>query len=577
MPLLHVASPSHDVKVEFGAPNRATVTLGKAGSPDVKGAGGGSGELSHTASAANRNLVLSYQLADTRIETGFLLGQGADENFFLCTVEPPRRVVPAAIPPREYVFVVDVSGSMNGFPLETSKELLRTLLAKLGPHDFFNVLFFSGGTWVLSPTSLAVTESNKAWALQEIERQHGGGGTELLPALRQAFDLPRARADVSRSIVVATDGFVNVEREAFALVRDRLNDASVFAFGIGSSVNRHLIEGLARVGEGEPFIALNAAEARKIALRFLEYIQSPLLTRVEVRASGFDAYDLEPARLPDLFAERPLVLVGKYRGAATGEIVITGFTGEGRFERRIKVDAARTARNDILKVLWARERLALLSDLAIGSGPDAGRRQEVTSLGLKYGLLTEFTSFVAVDQRVRREGGRVETVKQPLPLPEGVSDLAVGGAPGQVQGVAPQSIRLSAPASPVGELRAAKTEAQDSGWQPQRGDNASAHESRMPAPQVELVENRLEGSRQWTADTGRQARVSEAVRRALQTAGCLTTGRAIRLKIVFNARAGVERVEGAGAGLECLRSALQAALKVEGVTGGYVIVRVSWR
>ena len=88
------------------------------------------------------------------------------------------------------------------------------------PQDFFNVLFFSGGTWVLSTTSLAATEGNKAWALQEIERQQGGGGTELLPALRQAFDLPRARADVSRAVVIATDGYVNVEREAFALIRE---------------------------------------------------------------------------------------------------------------------------------------------------------------------------------------------------------------------------------------------------------------------------------------------------------------------------------------------------------------------
>jgi len=155
-----------------------------------------------------------------------------------------------SVPPREYVFIVDVSGSMNGFPIETSKALFRNLLGRLRPGDSFNVLFFAGGAWVLSPTSLPATEANRDRALAEIERQHGGGGTELLPALRQAFDLPRARTDVSRTIVIASDGYVNVEREAFALVRSRLGDANVFAFGIGTSVNRHLIEGLAGAGKG---------------------------------------------------------------------------------------------------------------------------------------------------------------------------------------------------------------------------------------------------------------------------------------------------------------------------------------
>ncbi|MBP1635939.1 MAG: vault protein inter-alpha-trypsin subunit, partial [Acidobacteria bacterium] len=447
------------------------------------------------------------------------------------------------------------------------------------PGDSFNVLFFSGGNWVLSPSSLPATEANKTRAMQEIEGQSGGGGTELLPALRQAFGLPRSRPDVARTIVLATDGFVNVEREAFTLVRDRLGDANLFAFGIGSSVNRHLIEGLARTGEGLPFVVLGPGEAPRAASRFLEYIESPLLTRVEVRTPGFQAYDLEPGRLPDLFAERPLVLAGKYRGEAAGEIVVTGFTGEGRFERRIAVNRGRVVPGgEALRYLWARERLSVLSDLAgteiagiagteaAVTGAEAERKQAIVKLGLEYGLLTEFTSFVAVDQVVRRTDGRVTTVKQPLPLPQGVTELAVGGTVGGVSRKMLAAAEALASPSPV-LADGRPTQVPGSG----RGQEQQA----PPAPRVELVENRATGRALGAAA------VKEAVRRALSAAGCAPTASPLRVRIAFGARGEVTSVQRVGQGAsqalaDCLRRALRS-IAMPGTTGGWVVVEVEWR
>ncbi|RPJ70137.1 MAG: VWA domain-containing protein [Acidobacteria bacterium] len=563
MPLKQVTSPSHEMKVDFPAPARALLSLPAA-----------------QTTGADRDLVIRYQLADNRIETGLMLYETASgERFFLCLVEPPRRFAPAAVPQREYVFIVDVSGSMNGFPLETTKALFRTLLGRLRPGDSFNVLFFSGGAWVLSPASLPATEANRAWALGEIERQHGGGGTELLPALRQAFDLPRARRDVARTVVIATDGYVNVEREAFALVRNRLDDANVFAFGIGTSVNRHLIEGLARAGEGLPFVVLGPGEAQRAASRFLEYIESPLLTGVEVRTPGFQAYDLEPGRLPDLFAQRPLVLAGKYRGEATGEIVITGFTGEGRFERRVAVDRSRVVPGgEVLKYLWARERLSSLADLAGPGDANAETKQEITRLGLEYGLLTEFTSFVAVDQFVRRQDGKVTTVKQPLPLPQGVSELAVGG--GVVGGVAR---KMSVAAESVSVVGAAPmVEARDSAGRPQSAPGQLTLPVPPPPPppagvSVAVLENQARGAK-LAPET-----LKEAVRRAVSTARCTAAAfPAVRLRITFDTKGNVTRVDevhgqaNAPVLLECLRRAL-LSMKPAGTTGGYVVVEVGWR
>lgn len=564
MALERVTSPSHALKIDYPSATRARLTLGDEGA------------------SANKDLVIRYALADDRIETGLLLYESGGERFFLCLVEPPSRFSPALVPPREYVFIVDVSGSMHGFPLETTKAVLRKLLAGMQPRDSFNVLFFSGGSYVLAPASLPATEANKSRALQEIERQAGGGGTELLPALQRAFDLPRARRDVARTIVIATDGYVNVEREAFALVRDRLDDASVFAFGIGSSVNRHLIEGLARAGKGMPFVVLGPGEAPRAASRFLEYIGSPLLTGIEVSTPGFQTYDLEPGTVPDLFAARPLVLVGKYRGEARGEIVITGFTGEGPFERRVKVDRGRAvAGAEALRYLWARERLAALSDfgarpgfagMEIGEpgeagGPEADRKNAITKLGLEYGLLTEYTSFVAVDQRRRRQDGRLETVKQPLPLPEGVSDLAVGSVGGVAKmQVAAESMFVGGAAPSADRVR---------------GGRASAPAQVPPstaarAVRVRLVENQL---------TGRMPGVdalAEAVRRAVARSGCApaTTAAPIRLRLVFDARGAVSKVEPAASATSaslpaCLRQAV-LGLRMAGVTGGWAVVELGW-
>jgi Ca-activated chloride channel family protein len=337
------------------------------------------------------------------------------------------------IPGREYIFIVDVSGSMYGFPLDVSKKLLRDLITNLRPTDRFNVMLFAGGSSVMSERSLAATQANVAKAVQLIDDQEGGGSTELLPALKRALGLPRVEG-MSRSMVIATDGYVTVEAEAFDLVRKSLGDANLFAFGIGSGVNRHLIEGLARVGMGEPFVVTNEAEAGPKADRFRQYIQSPVLTQVRAEFKGFEVYDVEPPSIPDVLAERPVIVFGKWRGQPKGRVTLRGRTGKGRYEQSLNVaEFAPDAKNAGLRYLWARHRIQLLDDYN-NLAPDDKRVKEVTQLGLEYNLLTQYTSFVAIDSRVRADGTPT-TVKQPLPLPEGVSDYAVGGWSGGGSGL----------------------------------------------------------------------------------------------------------------------------------------------
>ena len=236
LPIREIGSPTHALTGSFESASLYRFTLDPE---EEKG--------------ADRDFILSYRLTGDAIQSGLSLFDAGDEKFFLLLVEPPARVAESAIPPREFVFVVDVSGSMHGFPLDTAKKLLRGLVATLRPIDRFNVLLFSGGSRLLSPASLPGTPDAVAAALAALDGENAGGGTELLPALERALALP-AEPGLSRSFLVVTDGYVQADRDAIEYVTRHLGEANVFAFGIGSSVNRHLIEGLAQAGQGEPFV-----------------------------------------------------------------------------------------------------------------------------------------------------------------------------------------------------------------------------------------------------------------------------------------------------------------------------------
>src|SRR4030095_1387819 len=326
------------------------------------------------------------------------------------------------------VFVVDVSGSMDGFPLDISKKLLSDLVGNLRSTDFFNVVLFAGDSTALSESPLPANQENISRAVQLIEQQRGAGGTELLPAMQQAMRLP-AEPGVSRSLVLITDGYVSVEEGVFSYIRQNLGQANVFAFGIGAGVNRYLIEGVAKAGLGEPFIVEDQAKAADTAAKFREYIQTPVLTDIQIRADGFEIYDVEPGSFPDLLAQRPVVLFGKWRGDPSGTIELTGKTGRGDYVTRLDVSAVQPDEgNRALRYLWARTRIAELSDYVFGEVNDDAVKQ-ITQLGLKYNLLTRYTSFIAVREKVVNPDGSADDVNQPLPLPVGVSDLAVGSEP----------------------------------------------------------------------------------------------------------------------------------------------------
>jgi Ca-activated chloride channel family protein len=435
MPIEALSSPTHQVSPRFLGANQVTVEV-----DDERG--------------GDRDFILRYRLAGAAIQTGLLTFEGEDERFFLMMMQPPHRPAANLIPPREYIFVVDVSGSMSGFPIETSKELMRRLLQGLKSEDRFNVLLFAGANTVMSERSVEASAANIRKAIQIVDGLHGGGSTEILPAIRRTLAMPRD-PEMSTTIVALTDGYVSVERELFDTIAKNLGTANLFAFGIGSSVNRHLIEGMARAGMGEPFIVLDAKSAGDAAERFARYVEAPVLTNVGVHFDGFDAYDVEPSSIPDVFAERPVILFGKYRGDATGQIVVEGRNALGPMKVAMPLSSAKpSSAASALRYLWARHRIAALSDVGL-IARDPSLTEEVTELGLRYSLMTEHTSFVAVDSLVRNTDGAPVTVEQPLPLPEGVMGKSKGLASGPSHYLAPPkpspTYRMRPPSTPAAD------------------------------------------------------------------------------------------------------------------------------
>lgn len=415
VPITEISCKSHQITVEKDGESKAAVTLSD---PEDY--------------AGNRDFILKYKLIGDSVQSGLVLTStaneqtGASDNYFMLMVQPPERFTVDDIPPREYIFVLDVSGSMWGYPLDTAKDLLKSLVLGLRDTDSFNLVLFSDDTILLSPESLPATADSIQSATDLIDEEKRGGGTSMLPALKKAVDIPSG-TDAARSIIVITDGYISNELEIFDLINENMDSASFFSFGIGSSVNDYLINGIAQSGMGEAFIVTDKADADDCAARFRTYVESPLLTDITIDYDGFEVYDVEPSTPSILYASRPIVLFGKWNGTPSGTITVTGKTGDQNYVQEIPLnDVAVEEDNEAVRYLWARTRL----DRLAGYGSvrnDSSAKEAITQIGLEYSMTTPYTSFIAVIDTVRNETGDSQDVNQPLPLPLNVSNLAIGG------------------------------------------------------------------------------------------------------------------------------------------------------
>lgn len=427
LPIEKLASPSHQVQIERPDGESATVTLSPADT------------------IPNKDFVLRYGVAGARPRLALLTEKTKESGYFLFMLQPRLPDAQYQVAPREYVFVVDTSGSMSGFPLEQAKKIIHECLTHVGKQDTFQVVGFAGSASFLFPAPVKPTPDNVEKALSRVQSLQGGGGTQFLPALDLALNSPRDPGR-SRVVLFISDGYIGYEKEVLRYLRSNLRGANLFALGVGSSVNRFLIESMARMGQGEPFYLLNREKPEPVVQRFYEYVSRPSLTDIEVDWGGLDVQEIGPAYLADLFAERPLFLVGRYGQGGKGKITVSGRYAGAPYRETIEVNLPDEPHGmgAGISYLWARRLIAELMDVyTIEPQRKEETKKSVTELALQFHLMSEFTSFVAVDERVRADG-TPETVPVAVPLPEGVSEHAA--PPGAFVGQA-APLMMAAPPS----------------------------------------------------------------------------------------------------------------------------------
>ena len=382
----------------------------------------------------NKDFILRYDVAGAQISDA-LLSQAAPAKsqlgpggYFTLILQPPARVPESDVTPKELVFVLDTSGSMMGAPIERAKQLINHALDELYPGDTFNIITFSGETRILFQEPVYPTAENIRKARELLNGQSGFGGTEMMKAIQAAL-VPSDSQDHLRVVCFLTDGYVGNDLEIIGEVQKHPN-ARVFAFGIGSSVNRFLIEGMAKAGRGESEIVMpgqvSNTKVDAAAHRLYERLRSPLLTDVSIDWGTLPVADVYPKHMPDLFSGKPLVISGRYLAAVQGTIRIHGKHAGEDYVREIPVNlAASSADNRILPAFWARRKIddLMSQDWAgLQSGTvKPNVQKQITQLGLDYHLMTQFTSFVAVEERVVTQNGKPVRVEVPVEMPAGVS------------------------------------------------------------------------------------------------------------------------------------------------------------
>ncbi|MEM6665443.1 MAG: VIT and VWA domain-containing protein [Pseudomonadota bacterium] len=384
---------------------------------------GATATLANGRAIGNRDLVVRYELgSDASVTAGVLSHRDERGGFLALQIEPPRLPAEDAITPRELVFVLDTSGSMSGQPMAASKTFMRAALSGLRAGDHFRILRFSNSTSQFAQQPVAASQQNIRAGINYVNGLSAGGGTEMNQAINAAFDLPPL-ADTLRIVVFLTDGYIGADREVIQTVAKRIGDARIHAFGVGSAVNRYLLEGLAEEGRGKARMIGVDENAREAAEALARSLDAPLLTDIVIDWNGLKVTGQSPARLPDLFEGGSVTVLGRYTSSGNHRIEITGKVNGRPASMPIDLALASTADadtgdNPALPVVWARQRIFDLErDYTIAGGQDERTREAITTLGLDFSLQTAFTSFVATSRTVLNADPS-STADAAVPLPQ---------------------------------------------------------------------------------------------------------------------------------------------------------------
>jgi Ca-activated chloride channel family protein len=436
-------SPSHKLKIEAISAGKFSLNLDGTHIPD-------------------HDFVLRIPLEGKPVEIAAWCAQDSAGEVLLAHWLPgdngAQDIQPA---PREFVFVLDRSGSMTGEPIQQARNALRSCLRILEPQDTFRILLFDDRLeWYhsqkeeKSPNADPVNQASIHQADTFLSQIEGRGGTEIVQALEAILNLP-APANRIRYVLFLTDGAVSAEEQALATVRKKLGQTRIFTFGIGSSVNRALLSRMAQLGRGAAEFLQLDEDIEGAILRFQDKVAFPLLTDIQLEWHNCRTWDLYPTLLPDLYAGQTLQLAARLKrdsGTKPASLRVSGKRGAQTVHMELAL-AAPTPDSPEVTRAWAKARLDDLQEQsATGATPAHQVRQEVISLAIEHRLATPFTAFVAIDSEVSNQGGKNLPIQVSQPLPKGLD--RAGFMPVPPPTFAPQVMYAAAPMPPSAVMRA---------------------------------------------------------------------------------------------------------------------------
>ena len=428
-PLDRVSSPSHTIDVVHGDEGHHDVTLREGAVP------------------ADRDFVLEWVPARGAAPTAALFRERRDDaEYALLMVLPSSEPATATSRlSRETIIVVDTSGSMAGPSMVQARAAVLRALETLRPEDAFNVIAFDSRTQSLFPTSRPATAEAIASARRFVELLEADGGTEMHAALDAALE-PSAESRAVRQVIFVTDGAAGNEQALFALIARKLGRSRLYTVGIGSAPNSHFMTKAAAFGRGTfTYIADPGAVEREMAQLF-EKIERPVFHDLEVDWAGA-AVEAWPARIPDVYAGEPVVVVARFEGAVE-RAVLHGRRGDAPLS--IEVPLRGGAEHVGVDKLWARRKVAAVMDsLHAGASSDDVSAQ-VAALGVEHQIVTRWSSLVALEDAPSAPLGLSSaTHRIPTHLPAGMVFERVFGAQSAPAAPPPRSI-------PMGDLRVAQ-------------------------------------------------------------------------------------------------------------------------
>ncbi len=378
--------------------------------------------LASTDTIPNRDFVFRYRVAGNSIKSSLMTHQDERGGFFTMMVYPPAQLEALDRSPLELVFVLDCSGSMSGEPLRQAKAAIAWALKHMDSGDTFQLINFSDSAQQLGRRPIAATRSNVVRALNYLNSLQSEGGTMMIEGIKSALDFPHD-PDRLRFVCFLTDGYIGNESEILQEIHHRLGDSRIFSFGVGSAVNRFLLDGMAKVGHGAvAYLGLHD-DGAEVMENFFQRISHPALTNVKINWGQFDVTDVYPRHLPDIFPGKPLIVTGRYESHPSRSGQAIQISGKSAREKiQLVVNPFHSLSQDATEALpsvWARFKIADLLERSRYE-PSPLVAGQVRQTALDYQLLSPYTAFIAMDAARQTKGASATIIPVAVPVPEGV-------------------------------------------------------------------------------------------------------------------------------------------------------------